>query len=60
MKFQLSAPTKMTFFISVALAVVAVVVHFAHVALPIFPTHGFLMLLLGYVVLLAGNLWSGV
>jgi len=49
-----------TFIISVVLAVVAVVVHFANIDLPILPTHGFVMLLLGYLVLAAGNLLRSV
>ena len=60
MQFQLTAPTKVTFIISVVLAVVAVVVRFANIELPVFPTHGFVILLLGYLVLLAGNVLSGV
>jgi hypothetical protein len=60
MEFALTPPTKVTFIISVVLAVVAVVVHFANIALPVFPTHGFVILLLGYLVLLAGNLFHGV
>ena len=60
MQFELTAPTKLTFIISVALALVAVVVHFANIELPVFPTHGFVILLLGYLVLLAGNVLKGV
>jgi hypothetical protein len=60
MQFKLTAPTKVTFIISVVLAVAAVVIHFANIALPIFPTHGFVILLLGYLVLLAGNVLSGL
>ena len=51
-----------TVFISVALAVIAVVVRFLAyqgVQMPIFPTGGFLILLIGYLVLLAGNLFEG-
>jgi hypothetical protein len=60
MQFELTPPTKVTFIISVVLAVVAVVVRFANIELPIFPTHGFLMLLLGYLVLAAGNVLRGM
>jgi hypothetical protein len=59
MQLSLSAPTKLTFFVSIALAVVAVLIHFGNIRLPIFPTQGFLMLLAGYLVLLAGNLLTG-
>ena len=58
--FEITPPTRVTLIISVVLAVVAAVVHFANIALPVFPTHGFLMLLLGYLVLLAGNLLRGL
>jgi hypothetical protein len=59
----LTPPKQVTFLISVALAVIAVVVRFLvymNVEMPItFPTGGFLLLLLGYLVLLAGNLFEG-
>ena len=45
-----------TLIASVVLAVVAAVVHFAKIEHPVFPTHGFVLLLVGYLVLLAGNL----
>lgn len=61
---QLTPPKQMTFIISVAFAVIAVVVRsliYMDVEMPItFPTGGFLLLLIGYVVLLAGNLLEGV
>jgi hypothetical protein len=58
----LTPPKQMTFFISVALAIIAVVVRFLAyrgIQMPIFPTGGFLILLVGYLVLLAGNLFEG-
>jgi len=60
MPLELSAPKNVTFIVSVVLALVAVVVHFANVDLPISPTQGFLILLLGYLVLAAGNLLRNV
>jgi len=60
MSLNLSAPMQVTFIISVVLAVIAVVVRFAGLDLPVLPTHGFLILLLGYLVLLAGNMLRGV
>jgi len=68
MPLELSAPKMITFIVSVVLAVVAVVVHFANIDLPILPTHGFAILpthgfailLLGYLVLAAGNLLRNV
>jgi hypothetical protein len=59
---QLTPPKQMTLLISVALAVVAVVVRFLisqGMQMPFFPTEGFLILLVGYLVLLAGNLFEG-
>jgi hypothetical protein len=49
-------------YLSVALAVIAVVVRFLAYSgkeSPLFPTGGFLTLLVGYLVLLAGNLFGG-
>jgi hypothetical protein len=46
MPLELSAPKNVTFIVSVVLALVAVVVHFANVDLPISPTQGFVILLL--------------
>jgi hypothetical protein len=58
---RLSAPTKATFYISVALAVFAVVLRvMAVMDVAILPTGGYLVLLIGYVVLLAGTLFHGV
>ena len=59
---QLTPPKQVTFFISVALAIIAVVIRFLAykgMQTPIFPTGGFLILLVGYLVLLAGNLFEG-
>jgi hypothetical protein len=54
----------MTFLISVVLAVIAVVARlliYMDVEMPItFPTGGFLILLFGYLVLLAGNVLDNV
>ena len=59
MSFELTAPTMVTFIISVVLAVIAAVIHYAKIPNPI--THsGFVILLLGYLVLLGGNLLRGV
>jgi hypothetical protein len=60
MPLELSAPKMITFIISAVLVVVAVVVRFANIDLPILPTHGFAILLLGYLVLAAGNLLRNV
>jgi hypothetical protein len=57
---ELSAPKNVTFIVSVVLALVAVVVHFANVDFPISPSQGFMILLLGYLVLAAGNVVRGL
>jgi hypothetical protein len=63
--FRLKPPTEATFFVSVVIAVIAVILHYAHIAPPqlthrvAVPTVGhsnFVTLLLAYLVLLAGNL----
>jgi len=60
MPFRLTPPTQLTLLISIVLAVLAVILHYAHVTLPILGTHTFGLLLLGYLVLLAGNLIDGI
>jgi hypothetical protein len=56
---DLSAPKVITFIASVVLALVAVVIHYAHIKVP-FSTTGFSILLLAYAVLAAGNLFRDV
>jgi hypothetical protein len=56
---RLTPPKHITFYISVAVAVIAVIIHYAHVDLPHVHS-GFLILLIGYLVLLAGNVLEGV
>jgi len=61
MQFKLSAPTKETFFVSVGLAVIAVVFRvMAVLDIEIFQTGGYLLLLIAYLVLLVGTLLRGV
>ena len=56
---RLTLPKTVTFLISVALAAIAVAVHYAHVPIPY--THsGFTLLFAGYVVLLFANLLEGI
>ena len=52
---RLTAPTQITFFISVVIAVIAAVIHYAHLTIPHVHS-GFVILLIGYLVLAAGNL----
>jgi hypothetical protein len=52
-------PTNLTFIISLVVALIALVVHYANIPNPI--THsGFVILLLSYLVLLAGVLVRGM
>ncbi len=57
---NLSAPTLPVFVISVILAILAVLVVYAKVAIPVVTGNAFITLLVGYVVLLAGNLFKGI
>ncbi len=57
---NLSAPTLPVFLVSIILAILAVLVAYAGIKIPVITGHAFLTLLIGYVVLLAGNLFKGV
>jgi hypothetical protein len=61
--FTLTPPRQLTFLISAILAIAAVVVRYlvyTGVQMPpAFPTGGFLLLLIAYLVLAAGNLFEG-
>jgi hypothetical protein len=59
MQFELSAPRVITFAISLVLALIAAVTHYAHIELP-FSRTGFTLLLVGYLVLAAGNVLRNV
>ena len=59
MQLDLSAPKLITFVISVVLALIAAVTHYAHIELP-FSRTGFTLLLVGYLVLAAGNVFRNV
>ena len=47
------------FFLSVLLAVLALLVRYANVAIPWVSSHSFETLLIGFLLLLAGNLFKG-
>ena len=56
---QLTPPKTVTFLVSVILAAIAAIIHYADVLIPY--THsGFSILFAGYAALLAGNLLEGV
>jgi hypothetical protein len=59
MPFGLTPPAKLTFFISVLVAAAAIIIHYARLSIP-YVHSGFLILLVGYFVLLAGNLFRGL
>ena len=59
MQLELSAPKVITFVISVVLALIAAVAHYAHIAHP-FSRTGLTLLLVGYLVLAAGNVFRNV
>ena len=56
---DLSAPRTITFIASVALALVAVIIHYAHISVP-FTRTGFSILLVAYAALAAGNVFRDV
>jgi hypothetical protein len=56
---ELSAPKIITFVVSIIIAAIAVIVHYAHVAIPHVHS-GFVILLIAYLILAAGNLLRGV
>ena len=60
MPFRITPPTQLTLLISIVLAILAVILHYAHIKLPIVGTHTFWLLLVSYLVLLAGNLIDGI
>ena len=58
--FRLTPPKQVTFFISVAVVIIAVVLRYlAYRGNSPIPTGGFAILLIGYLVLLAGNVLEG-
>jgi hypothetical protein len=58
--YWLTPPTRFTFTVSVSLVVLALLVHYAHLKIPVVSAHVFETLLVGYLVLLLGNLFRGL
>jgi hypothetical protein len=58
--YWLTPPTRVTFIVSVILAIMALLVQYAHVSIPVVSAHVFETLLIGYLVLLVGNLFRGL
>jgi hypothetical protein len=59
MAYWLTPPSQAIFILSVLLAVLALLVRYAHVSIPIVSAHSFETLLIGLLLLLAGNLFRG-
>jgi hypothetical protein len=57
--YWLTPPSLAVFFISVLLAGLALLVRYAHVAIPVVSNHSFETLLIAVLLLLAGNLFKG-
>lgn len=57
---NLSAPTIPVFLVSVILAILALLVMYGGVKIPVVSGNTFVTLLIGYVVLLAGNVFKGI
>jgi hypothetical protein len=55
---ELSAPKIITFVVSLIIAAVAVVIHYANISIPHVHS-GFIVLLIAYLILAAGNLLRG-
>jgi hypothetical protein len=55
----LTPPSQLAFFIAVLLAILALLVHYAHAAIPVVSAHSFETLLAGFLILLAGVLFRG-
>jgi hypothetical protein len=59
--FALTPPSVLMFVISLVLAVLALLVHYAHVSVPIISaSHVFDVLAIGYLVLMIGVLFRGI
>jgi phosphatidylglycerophosphate synthase len=55
---RLSPPKHVTFYTSIAVAILAVIIHYAKIDIPHVHS-GFVILLIGYLVLVAGNVFDG-
>jgi hypothetical protein len=57
--YSLTPPSRAVFLISVFLALLALLVRYADVAIPVVSTYTFETLLVAFLLLLAGNLFRG-
>jgi len=58
-RYWLTPPTQAVFFISVLLALLALLVRYAGVAIPVVSEYTFETLLVAFLLLLAGNMFRG-
>ena len=59
--YWLTPPTRLTFIVSRdSLVILALLVRYAHISIPFVNAHVFGTLLIGYLVLLVGNLFRGL
>ena len=58
-RYWLTPPSRAVFFLSVLLAVFALLVRYAHIAIPVVSNYTFETLLVAFLLLLAGNLFKG-
>ena len=59
MLLDLSAPKVITFSVAVVIALIAAIIHYAHLSVPVVHS-GFTLLFVGFLVLAAGNLLRGL
>jgi hypothetical protein len=59
-RYWLTPPSRVTFILSVFLTLLAVLVRYAHVHIPVVSTYPFETLLVAFLLLLAGNLFRGL
>jgi hypothetical protein len=57
--YWLTPPSRAVFFLSVLLSVLALLVRYAHIAIPVVSQYSFETLLMAFLLLLAGNLFRG-
>ena len=58
-QLDLSAPKVITFSIAVVIALIASIIHYAHLSVP-YVTTGFTILFFGFLILAAGNVFRGL
>jgi hypothetical protein len=54
---QMGLPSQLALFLSVLLAILALLVRYADVVIPVVGAHSFETLLVAFLTLLAGNIW---